>query len=627
VNHLADETSPYLLQHAGNPVDWYPWGSEALGRARDEDKPIFLSIGYSACHWCHVMAHESFEDPATAAVMNEHFVNVKVDREERPDLDSVYMDAALALNGSGGWPLSAFLTPEGKPFWAGTYLPPVPRHGMRSFTEVLAAVAEAWRDRRAELVASGETITEHLRSAGRHGGAEGDLDEALLERAVANLGASFDDEWGGWGGGAPKFPAAATIELLLRRGLPEMAEKTLEAMAAGGMYDLVGGGFHRYSVDRRWLVPHFEKMLYDNAQLAVAYLHGWQVTGNERFRVVAEETVDYLLRELALEGGGFASAQDADTAGEEGLTFTWTPHEGVPQDLLHPFEGGRYVLRGEIDESTRARLFALRELRPKPMRDDKAIASWNGLALAALAECARVLDRPDWLAAARATGRFLLGPLSTPEGHLHRTSRIGVAKGTGYLEDYADVANGLLELHAATGELCWLEEANRLARLAVELFYDSENGGFFQTPAHGEVLVVRGKELDDQPSPSGNSMLAYVLLRLARIYGEAELETKALTVFPLAQSALPRVPSAFGWMLVALDLHLSAPREIAIIGPPDAPVVRAALGRFDPRAVIAFGPSDRVALLEGKTLVDGRPAVYVCERFACRAPVTDASLL
>ncbi len=631
MNRLAGETSPYLLQHAGNPVDWYPWGVEALERARREDKPIFLSVGYSACHWCHVMEHESFAVEATAALMNESFVNIKVDREERPDIDAIYMNAAVSLNGSGGWPLSAFLTPEGKPFWAGTYLPPEPRHGLRSFTEVLAAVAEAWRTRRDEVEESGEAITEHLRATARHRPAPGVLDGSLLEQAVANLEASFDAEWGGWGG-APKFPSASTIELLLRRGEPRMVVATLDAMAAGGMYDLLGGGFHRYSVDRRWLVPHFEKMLYDNAQLAIVYLHGWQVTGNARYRRVAEETIGYMLRELALDGGGFASAQDADTAGEEGLTFTWTRHEGVPEELLHPFEHDRYVLRGEIDEETRARLFELREQRPKPALDDKAISSWNGLALAALAECARVLDRADWLEEARRAGEFLLGPLSTPDGRLHRTWRDGVARGTGYLEDYADVANGLLELHAASGELRWLEEANRLARLAVELFSDAGHGGFFQTPSDGETLVVRSKDLDDLPSPSGNSMLAYVLLRLARIYGDAEIEERALSVFRLAQGALARAPSAFGWALVALDLHLSTPRELAIVGPPGSAVARAALSRFDPRAVIAFAPSDTalagsVPLLVGKTLVDGQPAVYVCERFACKAPVTEPGLL
>jgi len=626
MNRLAAESSPYLLQHAGNPVDWYPWGEEALARARDEDKPIFLSVGYSACHWCHVMERESFEIRETAELMNEHFVNVKVDREERPDVDSIYMDAAVALNRSGGWPLSVFLTPEGKPFWAGTYLPPVPRNGLRSFRDILTTVAEVWKTKREELEKTGESLTEHLRAATRFKPADAPIEATLLELARESLTMSFDWEWGGWGG-APKFPAAPTVEFLLRGDRHEMAEKTLDAMAAGGMYDLVGGGFHRYSVDRRWLVPHFEKMLYDNAQLAVSYLHGWRVLGKERYRQVAEQTVEYMLRELSLDGGGFASAQDADTDGVEGLTFTWTRSEGVPDEMLHIFEGGRFVLRGELDEAKRAELFELREQRPKPARDDKAVASWNGLALAALAECGRTLERADWVDAARCLGEFLLGPLSTPEGRLHRTWRDGVAKGTGYLEDYADVANGLLELHVATGELRWLQEADRLTRLALELFYDEDNGGFFQAPAGGEELVARKKSFDDHPAPSGNSMLAYVLLRLARIYGDDLLEERAVSVFRLIMGALAQVPSAFGWGLVALDLHLSPRKEIAIVGPPDSEVARVALARWDPHSVVAFGPTDDIPLLAGKALVDGKPAVYVCERFACKAPVTDPAEL
>jgi hypothetical protein len=399
---------------------------------------------------------------------------------------------------------------------------------------------------------------------------------------------------------------------------------TLDGMAAGGMYDLVGGGFHRYSVDERWLVPHFEKMLYDNAQLAVAYLHGHLALGAERYRQVAEETVEYILRELSLAGGGLASAQDADTEGVEGLTFTWAPGEGAPEELLEPFEDGRLILRGELDPETRRRLYELREAGPKPMRDDKAIASWNGLALAALAECGRFLDRPDWVEAGRVLAEFLLGPLSSDEGRLHRTWRNGLAKGTGYLDDYANVANGLYELHVATGELRWLEEAHRLALLAVELFADEAGGGFFQTPSDGEKLVARRKDLDDHPAPSGNSMLAYVLVRLGRIYGDGALEERAAGVFRLVSRGLERAPSAFGWTLVALDLHLSPPREIAIAGPPDAAVARAALAAWVPRAVVAFGPGD-VPLLAGKTLVDGRPAVYICERFACQAPVVDPS--
>jgi len=402
-----------------------------------------------------------------------------------------------------------------------------------------------------------------------------------------------------------------------------MARRTLDGMALGGMYDLVGGGFHRYSVDERWLVPHFEKMLYDNALLAPAYLHGWLALGDERYRTVVEQTLEYVLRELALDGGGLASAQDADTEGVEGLTFTWAPGEGAPEELLQPFEHGRLVLRGDLDSETRARLFELRERRPKPLRDDKAIASWNGLALAALAECGRFLARSDWVDAARRLAEFLLGPLSTEDGRLHRTWRDGVAKGTGYLEDYADVAHGLLELHVATGEVRWLEESHRLARLAVKLFADDANGGFFHTPRDGEELVARKKDFDDHPTPSGNSMLAYVLLRLARIYGDDELERRATSVFRLVRDSIVRAPSAFGWMLVALDLHFAPRREIAIVGPSDSAIARAALARWDPTAVVAFGPADGVPLLEGKTLVQGRPAVYVCERFACRAPVTE----
>ncbi|HEY3182341.1 MAG TPA: thioredoxin domain-containing protein, partial [Gaiellaceae bacterium] len=613
-------------QHADNPVDWYPWGEDALTRAREEDRPILLSVGYAACHWCHVMEHESFEDDGTAQLMNELFVNVKVDREERPDIDSIYMDAVVALTGSGGWPMTVFLTPSGEPFFGGTYFPPEQRHGMPAFRDVLRGVAEAWTERRGEVDRSARHLADHVRSATRLRPSADPLVEALLVQATQNLRQGFDTQWGGWGR-APKFPPASAIEFLLRRGDAELAGRTLDGMALGGMYDLVGGGFHRYSVDERWLVPHFEKMLYDNALLAPAYLHGWLVLGEERYRQVAEETVDYMLRELALDGGGFASAQDADTDGVEGLTFTWAPGEGAPEELMQPFEHGRFVLRGELDEQTRTRLFQVREQRPKPLRDDKAIASWNGLALAALSECGRFFERDDYVAAARRLGEFLLGPLSTADGRLHRTWRDGAAKGTGYLEDYADVANGLYELHVATGELRWLEEAHRLARLAVELFADDENGGFFHTPRGGEELVARKKDFDDHPTPSGNSMLAYVLLRLARIYGDDELERRAVSVFRLVRDALVRVPSSFGWTLVALDLHFAPPREVAIVGPPDAQVARAALARWDPRAVVAFGPAEDVPLLEGKGLVDGRPAVYVCERFACRAPVTEPSEL
>ena len=625
MNRLSGETSPYLLQHADNPVHWQPWGEEALAQARDGDRPILLSIGYAACHWCHVMAHESFEDEATAALMNESFVNVKVDREERPDLDAVYMEAVVAMTGQGGWPMTVFLTPAGEPFYGGTYFPPEPRHGLPSFRQVLEALAGAWRERRDEVTRSAAQLVEAVRHSSSLSPSTDPLTESLLPAAVRGLRQSFEPVYGGWGR-APKFPNAPALELLLRRAddpdALAMATKTLDEMAAGGMYDLLGGGFHRYSVDERWLVPHFEKMLYDNALLVPAYLHGWLVTGNARYREIVEETVGYLLRELLLEEGGFASAQDADTDGVEGLTFTWTEAEGVPAELLQPFEHGRSIIRGELDPQLKARLFAERERRPKPLRDDKAIASWNGLALAALAESGRRLERADWIDAARRLGGFLLGPLSDGEGRLLRSRREGRTSGTGFLDDYANVAHGLLELHVATGELRWLEEANRLARLAVELFADEERGGFFLSPSDGERLVARTKELDDHPLPSGNSMLAHVLLRLGRIYGDDELERRAVSVFRLVRPALERAPAAFGWALCGLELWLSPPRELAVVGGVDSAVARAALAPWEPNTVVAVGPAEHVPLLAGKGLVDGDPAVYACERFVCRAPAT-----
>ena len=625
MNRLAGETSPYLLQHADNPVEWYPWGEEALARARNEDRPILLSIGYAACHWCHVMEHESFEDEETAQLQNEHFVNIKVDREERPDLDAIYMDAVVTLTGHGGWPLTAFLTPDGEPFYGGTYFPPEPRHGLPSFRQVLEAVSSAYRERRGDVGRSAGQLVEAIGSAGRRPPSSEPLTEALVGEAVRGLRASFEPEWGAFGR-APKFPPHSVLELLLRRDETELVERTLDGMAAGGMYDVVGGGFHRYSVDDRWLVPHFEKMLYDNALLVPAYLHAWLVTGRERYREVVEETVEYMLRDLLLPDGAFASSQDADTDGVEGLTYTWTEDEGVPAELLEPFEHGRSIIRGELDHELRRQLLEIRSARPQPGLDDKAIASWNGLALAALAEAARRLERGDWLDTARGLAEFLLGPLSD-EGRVRRSYRAGRATGTGYLDDYANVAHGLYELHVATGELRWLEESRRLALLAVELFRDDDRGGFFLTPSDGETLVVRTKDLDDNPIPSGNSMLAFVLLRLARIYGDSELEREAVSVLRLVRDLVSRAPAAFGWALCALDLHFSPPREIAIVGSPDDAVAKAALTGYDPNAVVAFGPSEEVPLLEGKGLVDGQPAVYVCERFACGAPVTDPHLL
>ena len=550
MNRLAQETSPYLLQHADNPVDWYPWGQEARSRAREEDKPILLSVGYSACHWCHVMEHESFEDRETAQVMNERFVNVKVDREERPDVDAVYMDAVVALSGHGGWPMTVFLTPEGEPFFGGTYYPPEPRHGLPSFQQLLVAVSDAYRERRDDVTRQAQALVEAVREQNERRPSSEPLTEAVLDEAVHALRSQFDPEWGGFGS-APKFPPASALEFLLRRGELELVTKTLDSMALGGMYDVVGGGFHRYSVDERWLVPHFEKMLYDNALLVPAYLHAWARTDNERYRTVASRTVEYMVRALWIEGEGFASSQDADTDGVEGTTYTWASGEGAPEELLVPFERGRSILRGELDEETRLQLLAIREQRPQPARDDKVITSWNGLALAALAEAGRMLERPDLLEIATHLAELLT------EGELVRSRRAGQTSVPGFLDDYANVAHGLYELHVATGDRRWLHESRRVALLAIERFADDERGGFFMSATDAEALVTRRKDLDDHPTPSGNSMLAFVLLRLGRIWGDDELERAATGVFRLLLPMLARAPSAFGWTLAALDLHLS----------------------------------------------------------------------
>ena len=625
MNRLAAETSPYLLQHANNPVDWYPWGGEALARAREEDKPILLSVGYAACHWCHVMEHESFEDEATAALMNEHFVPVKVDREERPDIDSVYMDAVVSLTGHGGWPMTVFLTPAGAPFFGGTYYPPEPRHGLPSFRQLLQAIADAWRERRSDIERDAGAITEQLRRTAEP--SREPLTSSLLTDAVRGLRQQFDPEWGGFGP-APKFPPASVLEFLLRRGELELATKTLDAMAAGGMYDLVGGGFHRYSVDRQWLVPHFEKMLYDNALLVPVYLHGWLVTGNERYREIATETLDYMLRELALEEGGFASAEDADTDGVEGLTYTWTEEDDVPDELLHPFEHGRFIIRGALDPELRARLFEERDRRRKPLRDDKAIASWNGLALAALAEAGRRLGRDDYLDAARSLGEFLLGPLPTAEGRLYRSWRAGPGEACGRARGLRrrcerpvraprrDGRAALARRGAAACSAC--RRSLRRSRRR-RLLPDAEGRG-----------GARREEEGLRRSPDAVGKLDARLRAAPPLpaLGRPGARAAGGRRVPVRRSTPSRVPRPRSDMRSnALDLHFSPPREIAIVGPPDSEVARAALAPFDPNAVVAFGPSDEVPLLAGKDLVDGRPAVYVCEAFACQAPVTEARAL
>lgn len=643
-NRLAGETSPYLLQHKDNPVDWYPWGEEALARARDEDKPILLSIGYSACHWCHVMERESFEDDATAAYMNEHFVTIKLDREERPDLDAIYMEACQAMTGQGGWPLNVFLTPEHVPFYAGTYFPPEDMRGMPSWRRVLEAVSTSWDERRDEIREGGDRIAKRLQGGALLVPDDDPIDPAGLDHSVTALTQLYDSQFGGFGG-APKFPPASTIEFLLRRGEIRMTTHTLGAMAAGGIYDQVGGGFARYSVDERWLVPHFEKMLYDNGLLARAYLHGWQVTGEELFRRVSEETLDWALREMRGEEGGFMSALDADSEGEEGRFYVWTIDElrSVLGDDIDAaiayfgvtesgnFEGRNILLRGADEPERlpqiRAALYDARAQRVWPGRDDKRLTSWNALMISALADAGAVLERSDYLDAARDCAAFLLRELRGPDGRLLRTWKDGQAKLNGYLEDHAYLVEALLSLYEATFEPRWFAAARELADFTIEHFGDDGNGGFYETADYHEELLARRKDLEDNPIPAGNSSAAYGLLRLAALTGEHEYERRAVGVFRLLHKVAFRHPQAFAHLLQALDFHLAPVKEVALVGPDFEPLERAVRSRFRPHLVLAGGEPDGVPLLDGRAPVDGHAAAYVCENFACRRPVTEAAEL
>jgi uncharacterized protein YyaL (SSP411 family) len=652
-NRLASATSPYLLQHADNPVDWFEWGDEALDRARSEDKPILLSVGYAACHWCHVMERESFEDPDTAGLMNEHFVSVKVDREERPDVDAIYMDAVQAMTGQGGWPMTVFLTPDGAPFFAGTYFPNEDRHGMPSFRRILMAVAEAWRDRRDDLLGQGKRVVEGISRS--PGSSAEPLTEQILRAAHDGLRRAFDPEWGGFGP-APKFPQPMTLELLLRLdfrgwdGARDMLTLTLDRMAGGGMYDQVGGGFHRYSTDRVWLVPHFEKMLYDNAQLARVYARAWQVTGNREYRRVAEETLDYLLREMRHQGGGFFSAQDADSEGVEGRFYVWPRDElvaEVGEDLAGWLgaspEGnweGTNVLRRTSDrpppgwEDARARLLDRRNRRVRPTTDDKVLAGWNGLAVSALAGTGRVIGRSDYVAAASAAADFALSALRRGDGRLLRAWRDGRTSGPAFADDHALLASGCLDLYEATFDERWFQEARRLADDLVRLFRDPDGGGFFQTGMDAERLMLRPKELFDNAVPSGNSVAAEVLQRVALFTGETSYEQAGVSALRAVRDLLPRAPTAFGTALGALDLYLSSAKEVAIAGDPADDRTRALIGevwgRYLPSTVLAAsadGDRSPIPLLHGRTPVDGMPAAYVCERFVCQRPVTEPSAL
>ncbi len=664
-NRLAHESSPYLQQHADNPVDWYPWGEEAFARARTEDRPVLLSIGYSACHWCHVMAHESFEDPAIAGVMNDLFVNIKVDREERPDVDSVYMEAVQAMTGSGGWPLTVFLTPEGRPFYGGTYFPPTDKRGMPGFPRVLQAVADAYRARRGEVEATARQMEAAIRQGTSAPVSGGLLTAETLSRAYTGLLRHFDRRYGGFGR-APKFPQPLALEFMLRyfrrqhdATALDMVATTLEGMARGGIYDHVGGGFHRYSTDAAWLVPHFEKMLYDNALLARTYLHAYLVTGRHLFRYVAEKTLDYILREMRDPAGGFYSSQDADSEGQEGKYYLWTLQE--IEAVLGDREGrvfsqtfgvtaegnfeGRNILHivgdsqddtSSIIEQAKDRLLRHRERRAKPGRDEKVLSAWNGLTLAALAEAAAALPRHDYLEAAQACGDFLLTAMAA-DGPLLHTYRDGAARIEGYLQDYALVIEGLLALHAATSGGRWLRRAIALGESMVERFWDKSEEAFYDTGPEPEGLFVRPRSVFDGAMPSGPSAATLAILKLANITGREDwARLGASSLGPMA-GLMQQQPLGFGGWLCALDFYLSNPREVVIVGPTataeTAALRLAAAQTWLPEAVVvAHDPEDPQAptelpLLKDRPMRQGRPTAYVCSGYACQEPVTDPQAL
>ena len=667
-NRLSQESSPYLLQHASNPVDWNPWGEEALAASRDQDKPILLSIGYSACHWCHVMEHESFENEEIAGVMNDEFINIKVDREERPDLDAIYMNFVQMTTGSGGWPLTVFLTPDLVPFYGGTYFPPDDRYGRPGFKRLIEQIKEAYRLRRGEIEAGQAETIRKLQEASQWSIAEEVIQETVLDDAYNGCRRQFDSHHGGFGG-APKFPSAMVLAALLRYSMRrnnasalDMASLTLDEMARGGIYDQLGGGFHRYSVDERWLIPHFEKMLYDNALLARVYLEAHQFTGNPFYRTVVEETLDYVGREMCHPEGGFYSAQDADSEGEEGKFYAWTPHEIVEvlgeadakifndyfdvtstgnfegSNVLHPRLELAVHARNvgvspenltDLLNQARRKLFQVRETRIKPGLDDKVLASWNGLMLTAFAEAAFTLDRPDYLEIAVSNAEFLSSQMVSGN-RLFRTWKDGHAKLNGYLEDYALVVEGWIATYQATGDIRWLDDAAELTEAQIRLFWDSENRDFYFTPSDHERLLVRHKEYMDNATPSGNAVACFNLLRLAKILGKKDYNEKAEHMLGRVNRALSRHPLAFGYWLQALDFYLGPVRELALVGPRTEqehllPAIRA---RYLPNRVLACSETVdetlglKVPLLAGKVALEGRATAYVCQDYACQRPVT-----
>jgi hypothetical protein len=669
-NRLIHETSPYLRQHAHNPVDWYSWGPEALDKAKKEDKPILLSIGYSACHWCHVMERESFENEAIAKVMNEHFVNIKVDREERPDLDTIYMNYVQMSTGSGGWPMTVFLTPDQVPFFGGTYFPPDDRFGRPGFPKLCAAVADAYKNKKKELAEHAPEVLKNLREMNQLSASGEKLTLRSLDSAFQNLAQRFDMTQGGFQG-APKFPGSMSLAFCLRyylrtgeRRALDFVELSLEKMAHGGMYDQLGGGFHRYSVDDHWLVPHFEKMLYDNALLSRLYLDAYQLTGKPLYRGIVEEILDYVKREMTGPEGGFYSTQDADSEGEEGKFFVWTPDEvkgvlgekegslfslyydvtprgnfegknilNVPRSLeevaqgttIHPDELQAILARG------RERLFQEREKRIKPHRDEKILTSWNGLMLVSFVRAASVLDRQDYLDVAIRNAQFILAHLATGQ-KLLRTYKDGKSKLNGYLEDYSNFIEGLIALYEATGESSWLDRAVALNDLMLEQFWDESGSGFYLTGKDHEELIARVKDFYDNATPAGSSVAVLNLLKLAILIGNERYRTNAQANLDLMSSTLARYPSGFGYLLEAADFHLGPVREIAVVGKAADLQTRRLLKKiyqqYLPNKLVSLldpddrGPNSKLPLLQGKTLVHDKPAVYICQNYACKAPVT-----
>ena len=662
-NRLINETSPYLLQHANNPVDWYPWGPEALERARREDKPILLSVGYSACHWCHVMERESFENDDIAALMNANYVSIKVDREERPDIDSIYMSAVQALTGQGGWPMTVFLTPEGKPFYGGTYFPPEDRSGMIGFRRALETLAGIYDDKREDIARTTDSLIQRMEQMTPLSAGSELLTTDIMGAAFVTLAGNFDDKHGGMGL-QPKFPQPMVQEFLLRhhlrtgdRGALEMVELTLDKMALGGIYDQIGGGFHRYSTDTFWLVPHFEKMLYDNALLVRLYLHAYQATGKPLYRRVVEETLDYVLREMTDGSGGFYSTQDADSEGEEGKFFVWRPEEVF--SVLGKEDGewfnsyydvtlngnfeGHSILNVKVPDAemesllgaSRAKLYEARETRVKPDRDEKILTAWNGLMMAAFAEAGAVLERKDYIDAASANAAFLLRELRDGD-RLLRTYKDGSARLKGYLEDYSFLIEGLLAVHEATFDGEWLQQAVALGHQMVELFWDATSGQFYDTGTDHEELVLRPRDVQDNAIPSGSSMAASTLLKLAVVTGDGDLERRAVQALRGVRELMERFPTGAGQWLGALDFYLSSPKEIAVIGEPgdadtDALLREVFMSYLPNRVLVGRGPMDDaivgLPLVEGRSMLRGRATAYVCRNYTCELPVNEPEAL